>query len=205
MNTTFIVIVILTISCKKETQSNADIIYTNINKTIIRSTTNIDYNLDIDKDGLDDMKFRLDLVNAASINSTYYYSLIEVKNDSLSFHCSKIDLDWKGNVIRNSYPISYTEQSVISSKISLGYWTDNYFLDYPYLFGKAEEMDNSSSSVIRAFPNNSKNYIAIKIKKMGSYYFGWICLSISQDGKSTTIHDAAISKLPNSSIKAGEN
>jgi len=128
-----------------------------------------------------------------------------VKNDSLSFHCSKIDLDWKGNVIRNSYPISYTEQSVISSKISLGYWTDNYFLDYPYLFGKAEEMDNSSSSVIRAFPNNSKNYIAIKIKKMGSYYFGWICLSISQDGKSTTIHDAAISKLPNSSIKAGEN
>ena len=104
MNTTFIVIVILTISCKKETQSNADIIYTNINKTIIRSTTNIDYNLDIDKDGLDDMKFRLDLVNAASINSTYYYSLIEVKNDSLSFHCSKIDLDWKGNVIRNSYP-----------------------------------------------------------------------------------------------------
>jgi hypothetical protein len=199
-----IVIGILAVCCKKSRQSNANITYTNINKTITRSTTNIDYNLDIDKDGLDDMKFRFDLVNAASINSTYYYNLIEVKNDSLSFHCSKLDLNWKGNIIRNSYPLPYTEQSAISSTISSGYWTDNYFLDYPYLYGKAEEIDKSSSSVIKAFSNNYKNYIAIKIKKNGSYYFGWICLSISEDGESTTIYDAAISKLPNTSIKAGE-
>lgn len=195
---------ILAVSCKKSDQNNPDIIYTSISKTITRATANSDLNLDIDNDGLDDMKFRFDLVNAASINSTYYYNLIEVKNDSLSFHCSKLDLNWKGNIIRNSYPLPYTEQSAISSTISSGYWTDNYFLDYPYLYGKAEEMDKSSSSVIKAFSNNSKNYIAIKIKKNGSYYFGWICLSISEDGESTTIYDAAISKLPNTAIKAGE-
>ena len=62
MITTFIAIVILAVSCKKSRQSNANITYTNINKTITRSTTNIDYILDIDKDGLDDMKFRFDLV-----------------------------------------------------------------------------------------------------------------------------------------------
>lgn len=47
----------LIISCKRETQNNVNIIYTSINKTLTIGTINELYDLDINKDGLNDIEF----------------------------------------------------------------------------------------------------------------------------------------------------
>lgn len=197
-----ITIVLLAIGCKKEGQPNLNIAYTNINKTLIANSSNKEYILDVDQDGLDDLKFYFyqDGVNPIR----FYSTTIEQINDSLFYHCLDTRIDLQGVVRALVTPIQYSEGQAINSMIISGFWSSNIYLQYPDLFAQLKNTNTSETSTYISFTDAAKSYIAIRLNKNGKKYFGWIRVSLSVDGNTITIYDAAISKVADIEIKAGE-
>jgi hypothetical protein len=200
---TLIAIVILAISCKKESQSNPNIIYTSINKTLTMGTSNLEFGVDINKDGINDLKFgaytRYDGSVLSDFDATCLFSL----NDSIEVIRKQLAIPWKSTSY--SYFIAcslYSDYEVNNTAPSAYFW-QNPIRPSACLSIKIRDQLSTDSTEFSAFTESPKSYIAVKIMKNNPYY-GWICVSTSKDGKSMTIYDAAISKLPNTPIKTGE-
>jgi hypothetical protein len=200
---TLVIVVIFTLSCKKDNQNNSDIIYTRINKTLTIATSNEVFELDIDKDGVDDLSFNASTyynsTNLSNVYTLYIYSL----NDSVELVERQLSIPWKSNNYSYFVVFNLFENYIIQSDPPSGCYWRIPIRPAASVEIKIKDTLSSDSTYFKTFTTATNTYIAVKIKNNVDY-FGWIRLSTSDDGKSLIIYDAAISKLPNKSIKTGE-
>jgi hypothetical protein len=51
---------------------------------------------------------------------------------------------------------------------------------------------------------SSEGYVGVKFMAAGNTHYGWAKVSVSADGKSATISEAAFETVPNTAIEAGD-
>lgn len=200
---TLVIIVTVAVSCKKSEQNNPNITYTNINKTLTIGTTDQEYDLDINKDGISDLKFVAGTRYNTSDMSYFDYAYTHSLNDSVEAVRKRLIIPWKSS--RYSYLVagSLTDDYLIGPTAQIDFYWENPIRPAASIYIKIRDAISADSTEFKAFSEMPKSYIAVKIRNNKSY-FGWVRVSTSMDGKSMTIYDAAISKLPEIPIKAGE-
>jgi|JI6StandDraft_1071083.scaffolds.fasta_scaffold85908_2 hypothetical protein len=203
-NITVIAIFIFAVSCKKEKQNNPAIIYTSINKTLTIATANEKFDLDINNDEIKDIRFVTnnlrynngDLSNVDNIFITPLTDSIEIVDRQLS-------IPWKNNSYSFFVVFNFYENYLIEEDAPSGCFWRNPVRPSAAIELKIKDTITNDSTYFKTFTEASNTYIAIRIKN-NNFYYGWIRISTSNDSKSLTIYDAAISKQSNKFIKTGE-
>lgn len=175
-------------SCTKDKEETpVTLEYTNFNNTAITSTNHI--NIDINKDGVND-----------------FYATTGLSDIGENVHLQFLITAQGANrvLIQGEETPKLLEKDEVITKANQGNyeWSP---INPALIVEKVMPMDPAASFWQGTWKDKSNKYLPVQVAKEGKIYNGWIQISFS----STTpfkiiIHDAAVSKVADVNIKAGQ-
>ena len=183
----------LSVSCKKDPShlpiEERDVLFTGFSSPLILSNANTKPLLDLDRDGVNDLAFRLTVVSENS--STEYYYLAEPLNENVQLVAT---------ALLDAYSFSAnTEISDISQMSELKRWSGSLGTLLEKYIGQSE------TNRAGTFRGANKSYLGVRIKKGAKFHYGWVEIShdLNSEADQVIISGAGFCKLPERSIQAG--
>jgi hypothetical protein len=166
-------------------KTDAQIVYTDINpdKTITLRSPHIikTYGLDLNNDGIND--FTLNAGRGGSWYTQYVYVSISGLNDN------EIEVADSLSVFPG-YPLELSKNTIITGQEAFD--------------GGGSLLWKNISLTKGYWEYNKTRYLGIKLIKDGFSFYGWIKLSVFDNGPSATLKAYAYNSIPNQPILAGE-
>lgn len=206
---------------------HGQVIYTDFNPDVVLDLNNspVSFMLDIDQDGVNDIEivgYSLDSMNSNTSTFTtfwsttyngntyfytYTYTYWSVRRQHTRFWEAH-GLSPQKRMAEGPFNIYGSHQTFNAGDTISGSWQEGfqqngwlYFNSY-YSFSS-----NYSSSVYYAFRGNwltgPTHFLGVELEKNGQMHYGWVRITRNSDDQ-LTIHDMAISDVPNVPILAGD-